>query len=196
MYNVRDINFGEIDHFLYVRINCVCADLGLGLKDFIEQAYYLLVDLIDPKGVTHYEMLQEEYEKYAAFRERARYAPRKSKEKHAIVIRGIHEEVHEHLACIKDEMKWPWINILKVLLMSLEAEIDRMDAEAWEDGQVKGFVAKQFKATAKKDDLLPRLGALDYEEGSYQIDKTKKRRMYEKAKGLYPEGEGFRMRKV
>ena len=34
----KGINFGEIDHFLYVRINCMCADLSYDYKEFIEQA--------------------------------------------------------------------------------------------------------------------------------------------------------------
>jgi hypothetical protein len=188
MQKPRDINFGEIDHFLYVRINCVCADLGFDLKDFIEQSYYLLVDLIDPEGVTHYEQLQEEYKKYADFRDRARYAPRKSKEKHAIVIRGIHEEIHEHLACIKEEMKWAWIDILNVLLISFEAEIDMIDAEAWKDGELKELVKEEFDTRSKRYVAHSQAGYPNYEDEAYQIDKTVKRRKYERKMGFYKEG--------
>ena len=64
----RDINFGSVDHFLYVRLNCVCVDLGYSLKELVHQAYYLVVDLIDEEGRTHFSVLRRQFEDYADYR--------------------------------------------------------------------------------------------------------------------------------
>ena len=125
MAETKSINFGQINHFLYVRINSVCADLGYNFKQFIEQAYYLLVDLITEEGETQLDLLAQKYIEYADIRKKTQYAPRMSDEKHNFVVGDIHGEVHEHLDCIKEERGFPWIVILEILLMVIEIEIDK-----------------------------------------------------------------------
>jgi tRNA(Ser,Leu) C12 N-acetylase TAN1 len=190
----KDINFGNIDHFLYVRIQCVCADLGLAAKDFIEQAYFLLVKLITEDGVTQFSVLQDEYEEYEDYRNRSRYSPRMTKEKHSFVVSGIHAEIHEHLVVIKKENNFPWIVMLRILLMVVEANLDKLDAEIWKEAERREAVMEEFRErrTVKSARSGPR--NLEYEDG-FKIDKTKKRRAYEKAAHKYPEDKNFRMTK-
>ena len=116
MATTKDINFGDIDHFLYVRISSVCADLGYTAKDLIEQAYFLLVDLITEEGETQFYVLADQYNEYAKYRAMTRYAPRMIKKKHAFVVGGVHEEIHRHLDEIKKENNFSWIDILRILL--------------------------------------------------------------------------------
>jgi hypothetical protein len=191
-YETKQINFGGIDHFLYVRINCLCADLGYSLKDFIEQAYCLLTELIDEKGKTHFTVLQEEYQKYEAYRERTRYAPRMSQEKHATVVDGIHEEMYKHLVVIKDENKFPWVVVLRVLLMVMELEIDKQDQKDSKERELKKFVIDQFIEKRTKHAALSGPSIPTQIDTPHSIDKTKKARVYEESVGIYPEGEDFR----
>lgn len=181
----KAINFGRIDHFLYVRINSVCADLDLSYKDFIEQSYLHLVKLIDERGITHFEVLAQEYNKYVEFREQTRYAPRMIIERHPFVVGDIGGEIYDHLMIIKDEHNFPWINILRILLMVMELEMDKMDEEEQKQGlayEDHVMIADLFR------DIRP-----EYDPESYQIKKTNKRREYEKKIGYYGKREGFRM---
>jgi hypothetical protein len=191
-YKIKQINFGEIDHFLYVRINCLCADLGYNSKEFVEQAYCILTELIDEKGVTHFKVLAEQYKKYADYREMTRYAPRMKEKRHAFVVDGIHEEIHEHLVVIKDENKFSWGVLLSILLMVLELDLDKQDKEKWKDGDVKRFVVEEFLERRFAHGAHLSAPVLTQVDGPHRIDKTKKARAYEKAKGLYPEGDRFR----
>jgi hypothetical protein len=172
----KAINFGEIDHFLYVRINCVGADLGYNFKEFIENSYYPLVDLIDEKGVTHFSVLREEYKKYADYREKTRYAPRMTKEKHKLVVSDIHEEVHKRLEIIKKENDFLWINILQILLMVMELEMDKEDHESWKRGEIKETITEEFS------DERP-----SAEDESYRVHTKKKEREYYRKRGIFPE---------
>jgi hypothetical protein len=186
-YKTKQINFGEVDHFLYVRINCICADLDYNFKDFVEQSYCILTELIDEKGVTHFKVLIEQYEKYREYREKTRYAPRMIDKKHAFVVDGIHEEIHEHLLVIKDENRFPWSVLLAILLMALEYEIDKKDRTDWKEGEIHTFVVDEFmeRQTAHKArNPVPRKARIDY---PYQVDKTDKRREFEAKIEKYPE---------
>ena len=62
--NKRSINFGQIDHYYYVRLMSLCADFGFSMKDFIEEACCLFFDIVDEKGVSHFEYLGDEYRKF------------------------------------------------------------------------------------------------------------------------------------
>jgi len=162
----------------------VCADLGFSTRDFIEQAYFLFTKLIDEKGVSHFEILQNEYQEYKEMREKNRYLPRMSEEKHAFVVTKIHEEVWEHLDCIKDENHFKWIALLRILLMIQELEMNKIDQKAWEewlDAEDKKMVKEAF-AELK----------FDLEDGGYSIDKTELRRKYERSAAIYPESGKFK----
>jgi hypothetical protein len=191
----KDINFGEIDHFLYVRISSVCADLGYTVKDLIEQAYFLLVDLITEEGETQFTLLAEKYNEYADYREMTRYAPRMIQKKHAFVVSGLHEEIHKHLTIIKDEHNFPWVLILRVLLMAIETDLDKRDAEAWKDGEIKKLTMEEFRARRTSHDAQSPVPTKAPEPGTYQVDKTKKRRKYEEKAAVYPQKEGFKKSK-
>jgi hypothetical protein len=124
---VRSINFGEIDHFLYVRIHCVCADLGLTTKEFIEQAREHVRELIDQRGITHFHLLKNKYDELESYRRHTRYAPRMTDLKHAFVVGGISRDAYDHLVVMRKENGFPWIILLQMLLMMMEFVIDRED---------------------------------------------------------------------
>jgi len=187
-----DINFGSIDHFLYVRLNCICADLGFNFKEFIEQSYCHVLELIDKNGITHFEYLQATYKDYKDFREHTRYAPRMIEKKHSFVVGDISGAVYEHLMVIKKEHNFPWINILTILVMAMQLEMDKQDEAGWRDGEIKTFVIEEFMARRTSHAAHSQPATPSLEDGSYQIDKTRKRREYEKRAGIYPEREGFR----
>jgi hypothetical protein len=191
-YETKQINFGGIAHFLYVRINCLCADLGYNYKDFIEQSYCILTELIDEKGVTHFKVLQEQYKKYEDYRDVARYAPRNSPQKHAFVVDDIHEEIYQDLVVIKDEHDFSWAILLSILLMVMELEIDKQDKEAWKNGEIRKLVVGEFIARRTSHDARSKAPIASRVDTPHQIEKTKKRSKYEKADGRYPEGEHFR----
>ena len=130
---LKSINFGEIDHFLYVRISSVCADLGYAAREFIEEACCLFFDLVNDKGITQFQLLSDEYQKYKETRERTAYLPRMSDKKHAIVVNGIHEDIYEYLNCVRLENKMPWINLLRILLMLTELSMSKVDEKAWKE---------------------------------------------------------------
>jgi len=105
-------------------------------------------------------------------------------ERHPFVVGDISGEIHDHLVVIKEENNFPWINILRVLLMVMELEMDKMDEEAQKQGlayEDHVMIANLFK------DIRP-----EYDPESYQIEKTRKRREYEKKIGYYRERQGFR----
>jgi len=186
------INFGEIDHFLYVRLHCMCADLDLSVQEFIEEAYQLVTQIIDEKGVTHFSQLAQEYKDYAEYRDMTRYAPRMIEKSHPLVVSGIRCGIRDHLAVIKDENNFPWIVVLRVLLMAMQNEMDKQDRAEWKEGEVKEFVREEFKSRSTVHLTREQPPTHQLEPGTYGIDKTKKRREYEKEAGIYPEREGFR----
>lgn len=133
----KSINFGEIDHFLYVRINCLCADLGLSFQQFIEEGYVQIATFIDEEGFTHFEMLRDEWDNYAAFRNQTRFAPRMKDIKHAMNVNGIHEEVYAHLRVIKKENDFTWVSLLQSLLLVVEYYLDKEDEQVLQAGLLK-----------------------------------------------------------
>jgi hypothetical protein len=182
---LKSINFGEIDHFLYVRINSICADLGFPVREFIEEACCLFFDLVDDKGITQFQLLSEEYQKYKEIREKAAYLPRMSDKKHAIVVNGIHEDIYEYLNCVRLENSMPWINMLKTLLMLTELEMNKVDEKAW-----KAWLEEEDNKMIKDD--FARLQSAIEGSGGFQIKKTRKRREYQEDLSIYPERAGFR----
>jgi hypothetical protein len=183
----RQINFGDVDHFVYVRIHCLCADLGYNLKEFIEQSYCILTEIIDEKGVTHFRVLEEQYRKYQDIQESVKYAPRHIEKKHSMVVDGVHEEVHQHLVVIKEENKFPWGLVLGFLLMAMEAEIDKTDAEQRRGGDIHTFVIEEFleKRTAHEArNPVPTKAAIDF---PHRVKKTDKRREFERKTEKYPQ---------
>jgi hypothetical protein len=186
-YKTKQINFGEVDHFLYVRILCICADLGYTLKDFVEQSYCLLTETIDEKGTTHFKQLEEQYRRYADIQERVKYAPRNIEKRHPVVVDGIHEEMHQHLVVIKDENKFPWVLVLAFLLLAMEAEIDKKDDEDRREGEVRTFVVEEFlerRTAHEARNPVPSKVRIDY---PYHVEKTDKRREFERKIKRYPE---------
>ena len=121
----KSINFGKVDHFLYVRLMCLSADLGLPLRELIQYGYYLLVELITEDGQSQFEVLYKNYKKYSDLQEKVRYAPRKKGSKHSIVVKNVHEEVYQHLVVIRKEKNYAWGMLLYVLLMAIEQELDK-----------------------------------------------------------------------
>jgi len=180
MPNSKDINFGTIDHFLYVRINCICSDLGFSTKEFIEDAYYFIVSYIDEVGITHFEMLLQQYEKYQDYREYTRYAPRMTNQTHAFVVQGVHEEVHQHLLVIKEENGFKWLQVLQILLMTIETELDRIDAEEYKEKSL-GDVVREILSDIRYEPVK-----------GFSVDKTEKRRKYERETQKYFEGGNFK----
>jgi predicted CopG family antitoxin len=191
----KHINFGKIDHFLYVRINCVCADLGYTIRDLVEQAYFLLTELITEQGVTQLWLLKEEYEKYSDYREKSRYSPRMLKKSHPLVVQGIHEEIYDHLVVIKEENSFSWIVILRILLMVMEANLDKIDAEIWKKVERREAIIQEFRERRTANLARSPASRLEDADG-YTIEKTKKRYKYERSINKYPESKEFRMRKV
>jgi len=167
----KSINFGEIDHFLYVRINCLCADLGLSFQQFIEEGYVQIVTFIDEEGITHFEMLRDEWENYAAFRSQTRFAPRMKDIKHAMNVNGIHEEVYAHLRVIKEENNFTWVSLLQSLLLVVEYYLDKEDQQLLQDG-LQQEQAKKLQDKFRGTDVVMR-------EDVQAIDKTRLRRQYE-----------------
>jgi hypothetical protein len=179
----KSINFGEIDHFLYVRISSVCADLGFTNKDFIEEACELFFSLVDERCVSRFDILQEEYQKYKEFREKSRYLPRMNEKKHAFVV-GIHDEIYEYLDCVRHERGFSWKVFLSIFLMLVELKMNKYDEKAW-----KEWLEQKDKKMVEEvfSDIR-----LDLDQGGFQFDKTKKRRKYEAEKAIYQERAGFR----
>jgi hypothetical protein len=171
----KNINFGKIDHFLFVRINCVCTDLGLTTKEFIENSYFSLVKHIDKYGETHFKVVQDRYKEYADFREHTRYAPRIREQEHSFGVQGVHEEIHKHLVVIKDENDFGWRDLLIILLMTLEAELDMIDAEEYHANTLTETVEKIFSDNKK----------FFFEEDSFGLEKTDLRRDWEKENQKY-----------
>jgi len=183
----KGINFGSIEHFLFVRINCLCTDLGYSFKEFIEQAYCFLVELIDEDGITHFEILKQQYKDYSAYRAKTRYAPRMIEKKHLFNVANIHEEVHEHLSQIKKENRFSWIDILVALYMVVEVELDKMDERAWRDGEIRKFVIEEFLERRTAYLAQSQRSKLNFEDESYQIKKSTERRAWEAEANVYPQ---------
>jgi hypothetical protein len=182
---LKGINFGEVDHYLYVRIVSVCADLGLVAREFIEEACCLFFDLVDENGMTQFQLLTDEYQKYKEIRERTAYLPRMSEKKHAIVVNGIHEDIYEYFNCVRLENKMPWINLLRILLMLTELSMNKVDEKAW-----KEWLEEEDRKLIKES-CSELLFSIENVKG-FQIDKTRKRREYQKEHGIYPQRAGFR----
>ena len=182
--NGKGINFGEIDHFLYVRISSICADLGYSFKEFIEEACELFFGLVDDHCVSRFDILQDEYQKYKEVKEKYRYLPRMSEEKHPMVVGGIHDEIYDYLDCVKQERGFTWKTFLNIFVMLTELETNKYDKKAWEDwlGQEEKRLIKDLYSDIR----------LTMEQGGYQIEKTKLRRKYEAKKGIIYERAGFR----
>jgi len=126
---IRSIDFGEIDHSLYERITDVCDAFGYNSTEFIEQAFFIWAELIDGRGVSCFEILEKEYDRDKEILESNRNAP-----KHPFEVRDIHEEVYLSLSFIKTRNFFPWIVILRVLLMVMELEIEKIGKTSNEEG--------------------------------------------------------------
>ena len=182
--NKKSINFGEIDHFLYVRICSICADLGFTNKDFIEEACELFFSLVDDHCVSRFDILQEEYQKYKEIKESTKYLPRMREEKHAVVVGGIHDEIYEYLDCVRQERGFTWKTFLNIFVMLTELETNKYDKKAWED-----WLEQEDKRLIK--DLFSDIRCT-MDQGRFQFEKTKLRRKYEAKKAIYYERDGFR----
>jgi hypothetical protein len=183
----KTINFGDIDHFLYVRIRCLCADLDYkNVRDFIEYAYYLLVELITEDGETQFWVLQDQYKEFQSFREKTRYAPRATELTHPFVVSHIHEEIYDHLVVIRKEHKFPWYVILRILYMVMQSKLDADDERIWKDIDRKQAIIDEFLSKKSSYAANSMKGQPNFEEESYQIKKTKKRYQYESEASVYP----------
>ena len=170
--NIKGINFGHIDHFLYVRILCVCTDLGITTTQFVDHGYFILYDLITEKGVTQFNVLQDNYLKYSDIHEKVRYVPRMEGRTHQFVVQGIHEEIHKHLIVIKRENGFRWRILLQILLMALEHELDKEDNMSWEERKLE--LELKFPVFAEVFQQQ-----FDMYAGGYGIKSTNLRRKYD-----------------
>lgn len=167
--NTKSINFGEIGHLLYIRIMSLCADLGLSVKNLIQTGCCLFFDIVDDKGVSHYEIVENEYRRFLKAVQTSEPISRMSK-KHALVVKDIHDEIYEYLNCVKNELNIKWIGFLYILLMLVEIDRDKTDQQAlkeWAEKEDKQFLIEEL------NDI--RFG---FEKG-FKVDKTKKLREFE-----------------
>jgi hypothetical protein len=184
---LKGINFGEIDHFLYVRINAVCADLGYSTGEFIEEACNLFFDLVDEAGITKFMLLAEERQKYCEAREKTAYLPRMKDQKHAFVVK-LREEILDYLNCVRHENKISWGALLNILYMLVELKINKEDDKDWRE-----WLAKQDRELIAK--AFSELKLMIDDRAGFDIEKTDKRRQYEKKAAIYPERSSFRWHK-
>lgn len=126
-------------------------------------------------------MLLEQYEKYKDYLEHIRYAPRMTNQKHVFVVKGVHEEIHQHLSVIKEENEFTWTQVLQILLMTMETELDRIDAEEYKERSLGDVVRKIFPDKR-----------FDTRNGWFSVHKTKLRREYDKETQKYRESGGFK----
>ena len=159
---------------MFVRLSCLCADLGFTFQQFIEEAYFLLVKLITEDGVTQIMLMKDQYKQYEEKREKTRYAPRMSRRSHSVNVKGVHPEVYEHLDCIKKDRSYSWIVILQVLLMTMELFLDKLD-EAAEDDALEREAAEEIAALT--------LGDLWSSGDVQRMGKTRKYRKWEAGEG-------------
>jgi len=174
----KSINFGEINHLLYVRIMALCADLGYATKDFIFEGCCLFFDIVDDKGVSHFEIIGDAYRRFYEDIQKRQTIPRMN-QKHAFVVKDIQDEVCEYLTCVKNENNMRWVQLLGILLMLVEIDRDKTDEPAlaeWAERENKIFILNEFSNIK-----------MAFKEGPYKIDKTRRLRDYEKKAGIYPE---------
>jgi hypothetical protein len=168
--NTKSINFGEIGHLLYVRIMSLCADLGYRVKDLIEEGCCLFFDIVDHKGVSHFEIVEGEYRRFVEAIQKSKPIPRMN-QKHALVVKDIQDEIYEYLNCVKNEQNMNWIQFLGILLMLVEINRKKTDEQALEEWSKKEdtkFLIDEF------NDIR-----FVFEEG-FRIDKTRKLRDFER----------------
>lgn len=167
----KSINFGKIDHFLYVRICCLCADLGFTFQKFIEEGRRLIRNFIDEEGITHFQKLKEEWGKYESFRKQTRFAPRMKNERHSMNVNDIDEEVFDHLQIIKQENDLNWIMLLRSLVLVVEYHLDKVDEAALVRGEYRE------EADTIRSGLIGK--SVVAGEDVQGIDKTRKTREWE-----------------
>lgn len=141
------INFGEIDHFLYVRIMSLCADLGFTTKEFIEEGCGLFFGIVDLDGISRFEIIEKEYKLFLEENRKKELIPR-MKEMHPFVVKGIKGEISEYLKCVKVERHFMWDWMLRILLMLVEIDRNKIDApalEAWAEKENRQFIMNEFK---------------------------------------------------
>ena len=168
--NTKSINFGEIGHLLYVRIMSLCADLGYRVKDLLQEGCCLFFDIVDEKGVSHFKVVENEYRRFFEVIQESEPIPRMS-QKHALVVKDIHDEIYEYLNCVKNEQNMNWIGFLGILLMLVEIDRDKTDQQAlkeWAEREDKQFLIEEL------NDI--RFGF----EAGFKIDKTRKLREFER----------------
>jgi len=146
---LKSINFGKIDHFLYVRIMSLCADLRYTTKDFIVEGYNLFFDIVDPNGISRFILIKEELTKfYKDSADKRMLIPRMS-QKHAFVVIDIPSNIVNYLNYVRTDSlnnnDFTWSNLLCILLMLVEIKRDKIDEEAikeWdeEEGQKKALI--------------------------------------------------------
>ena len=178
----KSINFGEIDHLLYIRITSLCADLGYATKDFILEGCCSFFGIVDEKGVSDLKKTYDAYKRFQEDSQKSKIIPRMNK-KHALVVNGIEEEVVDYLNCVKKENNLQWVWLLGILLMLVETDRDKMDKQAlakWAERENEMFIIGELSNNK-----------VAYEEGSYQIYKTRLRREYEEKAGIYPRSSEF-----
>jgi hypothetical protein len=168
--NTKSINFGEVGHFLYVRIMSLCADLGYRIKDLIEEGCCLFFDIVDHKGVSNFEIIEGEYRRFVKAIQKNKPIPRMTL-KHALVVKDIQDEICEYLNCVKNERGMNWVGLLGILLMLVEIDRKKTDEQAlkeWSEKEETNFLIDEF------NDI--RFGF----EAGFKIDKTRKSREFER----------------
>ena len=133
MHN-RDICFNEIDHFLFVRISDMCEALGCDCKGLVENGFFVLAEVLNKKGFSHFEVLEKAYSIDKESLEIARPTSIINRERHSLVAKDVHEEIHSYLEGIKNYYCFPWSTVLKILLMLLELDLDKRRKAQGEGG--------------------------------------------------------------
>ena len=109
-------------------------------------------------------------------------------QKHSVVVKGIKCEIAEYLKCVKTENNFKWGWLLRILLMLVEIYRNKIDEEAlkeWAEEENRQFIIHELndirggmEDSYDSEDDEPD-NSYKMERG-YSIDKTRKRREYER----------------
>ena len=58
-------------------------------------------------------------------------------QKHALVVKDIHDEICEYLNCVKNENNMKWVQLLGILLMLVEIDRKKTDEQALKEWSKK-----------------------------------------------------------
>ena len=93
-------------------------------------AFFLTLLIL--KGVSHFEIVEDEYRRFIEAIQKSKPIPRMT-QKHALVVKDIHDEICEYLNCVRDENNMSWTQLLGILLMLVEIERKKTDEQALEE---------------------------------------------------------------